>query len=75
MEYYKSMRTKPMIVGTKLWLWEQKNYGCGNKDLGLFPQIYGCGNKKNMVVGTKTYGCGNKSMVVGTKTYSCGNKS
>jgi hypothetical protein len=34
-----------MIVGTKLWLWEQKNYGCENK-------IYDYGNKP-MVVGTK----------------------
>jgi hypothetical protein len=68
------VRTKPMIVGTNLWLWEQNNYGCGNKDLGLWEQIYDYGNKKYMVVGTKTYGCGNKSMVVGTKTYGCGNK-
>jgi hypothetical protein len=38
------MRTKHMIVGTNLVLWEQKprvvgtNLWCGNK-------IYGCGNK------------------------------
>jgi hypothetical protein len=30
--------TKTYACGTKLWLWEQKTYGFGNKDLGLWEQ-------------------------------------
>jgi hypothetical protein len=30
--------TKTCASGTKLWLWEQKTYGCGNKDLRLWEQ-------------------------------------
>jgi hypothetical protein len=34
-----------MILGTKLWLWEQKNYGCENKSM-----VVGI---KQMFIGTK----------------------
>jgi hypothetical protein len=48
-------------------LWEQRPRVVGT-NLWLWEA------KKYMVVGTKTYICGNKYMVVGTKTYGCGNK-
>jgi hypothetical protein len=40
-----------MVIGTNLWLWEQKQMFVGTKDIWL-------GNKKYMVVVTKTYACG-----------------
>jgi hypothetical protein len=62
-----------MVVETIIWLLEQKLIFVGTNKW-LWEQIHGCGNNKNMVVGTKNYGCGNKYMVVRTKTYYCGNK-
>jgi hypothetical protein len=44
-----------MVMGTNLWLWEQK--------------IYGFGNKKHMVVETKIYCCGNKTNICGNKRH------
>jgi hypothetical protein len=68
MEHYKSMRTKRLkIVGTNLWLWEQKSMVQGTH-LRLWEKIYGCGNKNLFVYE-------NKSMVVGTKTYCCMSKT
>jgi hypothetical protein len=73
-----------MVIGTNLWLYEQKQivvgtktYGCrkktifSGKNLWLRKEIIGCGNKingKNKCLWKQSH------MVVGTKTYGCGNK-
>jgi hypothetical protein len=55
MEYYKSKKTKHMIMGINLWLWEQKTRDV-ETNLWLWEQNIWLCEQNYMVVGTKTYG-------------------
>jgi hypothetical protein len=49
------MKTKHMIMGTNLWLWEQKPRDV-DTNLWFWEQNIWLWEENYMVVGTKTYG-------------------
>jgi hypothetical protein len=66
------MRTKHKIVGTNVWLREQKQIVMRTKYIWFGEQKQWLGEQKPIVLGTKNYCYGNKTMIVGTITSDCG---